>query len=81
MQADEQDRQLLKVRNLRVEFATKSSIFSRQKSSVKAVDGISFDIKRGETLGLVGESGSGKTTAALAIARLLDSFRGRSEVK
>ena len=68
--------QLLKVHNLRVEFATKLSIFSRQKSSVKAVDGISFDIKRGETLGLVGESGSGKTTAALAIARLLDASGG-----
>ena len=79
MQADEQNRPLLKVRDLRVEFATKSSIFSRQKSSVKAVDGISFDIKRGETLGLVGESGSGKTTAALAIARLLDASGG--EVK
>jgi oligopeptide/dipeptide ABC transporter ATP-binding protein len=79
MQADDQDLPLLKVHNLRVEFATKSSIFSRQKSSVKAVDGISFDIKRGETLGLVGESGSGKTTAALAIARLLDASGG--EVK
>ena len=79
MQADEQNRPLLKVRDLRVEFVTKSSIFSRQKSSVKAVDGISFDIKRGETLGLVGESGSGKTTAALAIARLLDASGG--EVK
>lgn len=56
MQADEQDRPLLKVRNLRVEFAKKSSIFSRQKSSVKAVDGISFDIKQGETLGLVGKA-------------------------
>ena len=76
MQADEQDRPLLKVRNLRVEFATKSNIFSRQKSAVKAVDGISFDIKRGETLGLVGESGSGKTTAALAIARLLEASGG-----
>jgi len=76
MQADDQNRPLLKVRNLRVEFAIKSSIFSRQKSSVKAVDGISFDIKRGETLGLVGESGSGKTTAALAIARLLDASGG-----
>ena len=76
MQADEQYRLLLKVRNLRVEFATKSNIFSRQKSSVKAVDGISFDIKRGETLGLVGESGSGKTTAALAIARLLEASGG-----
>ena len=76
MQADEHDRPLLKVRNLRVEFAIKSNIFSRQKSSVKAVDGISFDIKRGETLGLVGESGSGKTTAALAIARLLEASGG-----
>ena len=76
MRADEQDLPLLKVRNLRVEFATKSNIFSRQKSAVKAVDGISFDIKRGETLGLVGESGSGKTTAALAIARLIDASGG-----
>ena len=80
MQANEQIHPLLKVRNLRVEFATKSSIFSRQKSSVKAVDGISFDIKRGETLGLVGESGSGKTTAALAIARLLDTSGGEVQL-
>ena len=76
MQVEEQDRPLLEVRNLRVEFVTKSNIFSRHKSSVKAVDGISFDIKRGKTLGLVGESGSGKTTAALAIARLLDASGG-----
>ena len=80
MQANEQIHPLLKVRNLRGEFATKSSIFSRQKSSVKAVDGISFDIKRGETLGLVGESGSGKTTAALAIARLLDTSGGEVQL-
>ena len=76
MQADEQDRPLLKVRNLRVEFATKSNIFSRQKSSVKAVDGISFDIKRGETLGLVGERGSGKTTAALSNCQVTRSIWG-----
>ena len=62
---------LLSVRNLEKRFAIKGGILSREVASVKAVAGVSFDIKKGETLGLVGESGSGKTTASLAILRLL----------
>jgi len=62
---------LLSVRNLSVHFPLKQGfIFQREVARVRAVDGISFDINPGETLGLVGESGSGKTTAAQAIIQL-----------
>jgi len=62
---------LLSVRNLSVHFPLKQGfIFQREVARVRAVDGISFDINPGETLGLVGESGSGKTTAAKAIIQL-----------
>jgi oligopeptide transport system ATP-binding protein len=56
---------------------TKGIVFQRQVATVKAVDGISFAIRRGETLGLVGESGSGKTTAGLAVLRMLTPTAGR----
>src|SRR2546426_4825867 len=55
---------LLRVKDLRVYFRI-------MKGTVKAVDGVSFDLKRGETMGLVGESGCGKTTTAYAVTRLL----------
>ena len=55
---------ILQVRNLSIEFAT-------DRGPVRAVDGVSFDLRRGETLGLVGESGCGKTTTVLGIMRLL----------
>ena len=62
---------LLSVRNLSVHFPLKRGfIVQREVARVRAVDGISFDIYPGETLGLVGESGSGKTTAAKAVIQL-----------
>jgi oligopeptide transport system ATP-binding protein len=68
---------LLNVRDLKVHFPIKRGIvIQRQVASVKAVDGVSFAIKPGETLGLVGESGSGKTTIGKAIVRLVRATDG-----
>jgi len=61
---------LIEVRNLVKHFEISKSVFSRNKKIVKAVDGISFDIKAGETLGLVGQSGCGKTTTARSLCLL-----------
>ena len=66
------DEPILRVEDLKVHFPiTKGIILQRQVATVKAVDGVSFTIKRGETLGLVGESGSGKSTTGLAVLRML----------
>jgi peptide/nickel transport system ATP-binding protein/oligopeptide transport system ATP-binding protein len=62
---------LLRVENLKKWFAQGRGFFSRQQDYLKAVNWVSFDIGRGETLGLVGESGSGKTTVARCILRLV----------
>lgn len=62
---------LLSVRDLKVHFPVRAGILQRVVDHVKAVDGISFDLQRGQTVGLVGESGSGKTTTGRAIARLV----------
>lgn len=68
---------LLSVRDLHVHFPIKRGfIVQREVARVRAVDGISFDIYPGETLGLVGESGSGKTTAAKAVIRLTQPESG-----
>lgn len=67
---------LLEVRNLRKHFPVRSGLFSRRGSSVKAVDGVSFYIRKGETLGLVGESGCGKTTIGRTVLRLIEPDSG-----
>ena len=60
---------LLQIRDLKMHFPVKEGIFMRTGKYNKAVDGVSFDIMPGETLGLVGESGCGKSTVALAVMR------------
>ena len=68
---------LLKVVNLRKWFQIPSGIFGRSRNYVKAVNDVSFEVKRGETFGLVGESGSGKTTIGRCILRLIEPTSGQ----
>ena len=68
--------ELLEVRDLKVWFPIKKGIFARTSGYVKAVDGVSFDLHRGETLGVVGESGSGKSTIARVITGLQNPTEG-----
>ena len=70
---------LLEVRNLRKYFPIKRGMLSRVSDYVKAVDDVSFSIRRGETLGLVGESGCGKTTTGRAVLRLIEPDAGEIE--
>ena len=67
---------ILEVRDLKVWFPIKKGIFSRTSGYVKAVDGVSFELHRGETLGVVGESGSGKSTIARVITGLQQPTEG-----
>ena len=74
---ESENRILISVNNLAVHFPIQRGVLQRAVGAVRAVDGISFDICEGETLGLVGESGCGKTTAGLAILQLYQPTSGR----
>ncbi|MCC6310511.1 MAG: ATP-binding cassette domain-containing protein [Trueperaceae bacterium] len=67
---------LLEVKNLRKYFPIRGGIFSRVVANVKAVEDVSFNVQRGEVVGLVGESGSGKTTVGRSILRLIEPTAG-----
>src|SRR4051812_50203761 len=67
---------LLQVNDLKKHFPVKKGLFSRKSEWVYAVDGVSFEIARGEALSLVGESGCGKSTVGRAILRLFDITAG-----
>lgn len=68
---------LLTVRDLKKHFPIHGGLFGRQVGTVQAVDGVSFAIKHGETLGLVGESGCGKSTTGMLVLRLLEKTAGQ----
>ena len=70
------DNVLVRVDNLQMHFPVFKGLLRRKVGEVKAVDGVSFDIKRGETLGLVGESGCGKSTTGRAVLRLYELTNG-----
>jgi oligopeptide/dipeptide ABC transporter ATP-binding protein len=69
---------LLEVRGLKKYFSIRGGFLGREQGAVRAVDGITFSLGRGETLGLVGESGSGKTTAGRTLLRLIEPTEGRA---
>ncbi|MCK8815801.1 dipeptide ABC transporter ATP-binding protein [Natroniella sulfidigena] len=67
---------ILEVNNLKKHFPVKGGLFNKQQEVVKAVDGLSFNVRKGETLGLVGESGCGKSTTGRVLLRLLNATEG-----
>jgi oligopeptide/dipeptide ABC transporter ATP-binding protein len=67
---------LITVRDLNIHFPIKRGVFSRTVGYVYAVDGVSFELAKGETLGIVGESGCGKTTAGMAVTQLIPITSG-----
>jgi oligopeptide/dipeptide ABC transporter ATP-binding protein len=77
----QQDLQLLAVEGLKKHFPIHTGVFSRVSDYVYAVDGVSFEIARGETLGLVGESGCGKSTVGRTLLKLLEPTAGKIVVR
>jgi oligopeptide transport system ATP-binding protein len=71
------DEILLQVEDLKKYFPTREGLFGRKTGDIKAVDGVSFEIQKGETLGLVGESGCGKSTVARSVLRVHKLSGGR----
>ncbi len=74
----ENNEYILKIEGLKKWFPITGGVFSRVIGWVKAVDGVSFSVKRGETLGVVGESGCGKTTTGRTILRLIEPTEGKA---
>jgi oligopeptide/dipeptide ABC transporter ATP-binding protein len=72
---------LLQVSDLKMHFPIRKGVFKRVVGHTRAVDGVSFSVKEGETLGLVGESGSGKTTIGRCIVRLYDPTEGKISLR
>jgi len=72
---------VLEVTDLKKHFPVKKGLLRRTVGHVYAVDGVSFTINEGETLGLVGESGCGKTTAGRAVLRLIEPTSGSVKVE
>ena len=74
MNPNQEDNIILEVRDLKKHFAVRSGFFLRVSGWIKAVNGVDFKIRKGQTLGLVGESGCGKST----VARMISSYAVRS---
>ena len=70
---------LMKIKDIEVHFPVRKGLLQREVASIKAVDGVSFEIQKGEALGLVGESGCGKTTVARSLLKLVELTGGTIE--
>ncbi len=77
---DQTSKALVRVRDLKMHFPIHAGLLRRRVGEVKAVDGVSFDVMEGETLGLVGESGCGKSTCGRAVLRLYDITSGEISI-